>query len=207
MSLEAVAAGLGELRVPKGRCEVKSGVSGITIIDDTHHANRQSMEAALDLLRGAKASKTARRWAVLGDMLGLGQFAADEHRAAGEYAAGTADELVVIGNDAHHLADAAVAAGMASERVHLFAAERGDAEALGRARDAVAALVRANARPGDLVLVKGSQGLEMEGVVSQLMANASLGHARGGRGRAVERAAQATTATLADLNLVRHPQR
>lgn len=206
MTIEAVAAGLGELRVPKRRGEIKSGAGGITIIDDSYNANRQSVEAALDTLHSAKLGKTARRWAVLGDMFELGQYAADEHSAVGRYAAGKVDELVAVGSDARDLAAAAETAGMAPDRIHLFAADVGDAAALASARDAAAALVRAHARPGDLVLVKGSLGMGMDSVVSQLAADAGLADAQSGRARGASRA-QATSTTLADLDLVRQPRR
>jgi UDP-N-acetylmuramoyl-tripeptide--D-alanyl-D-alanine ligase len=206
MTIEAVAAGLGELRVPKRRGEIKAGVAGITVIDDSYNANRQSVEAALDLLQSAKAGKSARRWAVLGDMFELGQFAAAEHSAVGSYAAGKADELVAVGGDARHVAAAARAAGMAPEHVHLFEADINDATALTAARDAAAQLIRATARPGDLVLIKGSLGMGMDSIVSQLVADAGVGGAQGGRGRGAARN-QATSTTLADLDLVRQPRR
>jgi UDP-N-acetylmuramoyl-tripeptide--D-alanyl-D-alanine ligase len=205
MSVEAVAAGLGELRVPKRRGEIKSGLGGITLIDDTYNANRQSMEVALDMLRGAKAGKTARRWAVLGDMFELGHYSEEEHTAVGRYAASKADEVVVVGSDARHMAAAALAAGMAPERVHLFAADDNDAAALRKAREQAAELVRANAHAGDLVLVKGSLGMGMDQVVSLLTVGVGSGGEQNGRRRNTVKA-QATTATLADLGLVRQPR-
>jgi UDP-N-acetylmuramoyl-tripeptide--D-alanyl-D-alanine ligase len=157
------------------------------------------------MLHGAKVSKSARRWAILGDMFELGQYAAEEHSAVGQYAAKTADELVLVGGEARHMAEAALVAGVSQERVHLFEADVNDAVALAAAREAAATYVRDNARPGDLVLVKGSLGMGMDSVVASLAAN-GMGAEPGTRGSGAS-ARAATSTTLADLGLVRQPRR
>jgi UDP-N-acetylmuramoyl-tripeptide--D-alanyl-D-alanine ligase len=168
MTLPQVAAGLSELRPVKRRGEIKPGVNGTTLVDDTYNANRQSAEAAVALLHGAKVPKGARRWFVFGDMLELGHFARAEHAAVGTAAAGAVDELVLVGSDVRATAEAALKAGMAAQRVHLFAAALSDAVALARARQHAADCVRAAARQGDIVLVKGSLGVGMDEVVKAL---------------------------------------
>jgi UDP-N-acetylmuramoyl-tripeptide--D-alanyl-D-alanine ligase len=182
LSLEAVAAGLGELRPPKRRGELKSGPNGSTVFDDSYNANRQSVVAALDVLQGAHLPAGARRWAVLGDMLELGSHAAAEHAAVGKAAAAAADELVAVGRDAEHLAHAAVAAGMPASCVHLCAADVDDAADLARAHAAAAALVRERAQPGDLILVKGSLGVGMDAVVAALTGQPARAPAAAPRG-------------------------
>jgi UDP-N-acetylmuramoyl-tripeptide--D-alanyl-D-alanine ligase len=172
LSIEAVAAGLGELRVPKRRGEIRHGINGTTLVDDTYNANRQSVEAALEMVHAAKVAKGARRWAVLGDMFELGAYAAAEHTVVGASAASAVDELVAVGAHAHHVADAARAAGMAVDCIHLFHTEVGDPVVLAAAREAAASLVRAKARPGDLILVKGSLGMGMDTIVAALAAPA-----------------------------------
>lgn len=204
MPIEAVAAGLGELRAAKRRGEVKTGYNGSTLIDDSYNANRQSVEAALQTLHAAQIPKGAKRWAILGDMFELGAYAAEEHAAVGTSAATMADELVAVGADAPHVARAAREAGMPAECVHLFAADVNDATNLERARDAAAALVRERVRPGDLVLVKGSLGMGMDTIVTQLLASSSAE----ARTRQTSRArAPSPAVTLAQLDLVRNPRR
>jgi UDP-N-acetylmuramoyl-tripeptide--D-alanyl-D-alanine ligase len=169
LTIDAVAAGLGELRAPKRRGEIKRGPNGSTLVDDSYNANRQSVEAALEMLKAAKPPKGSRRWAVLGDMLELGAYAPEEHALVGTAAAKAVDVLVAIGAAAEHMASAARAAGMPADRVHLFAAACDDPAALSRAREDAAALVREQARQGDLILVKGSLGMGLDAVVAALV--------------------------------------
>jgi UDP-N-acetylmuramoyl-tripeptide--D-alanyl-D-alanine ligase len=170
LPLESVAAGLGELRAPKRRGEIKEGVNGSTVIDDSYNANRQSVEAALTLLRSAHLGQGGRRWAVLGDMLELGIHSATEHAHVGATVATTADRLVAVGADARYIAHAARQAGLASEHIELFSAELSDAAALTQARQAAAAYLREQLHAGDVVLVKGSLGMGMDAIVNQLTA-------------------------------------
>jgi UDP-N-acetylmuramoyl-tripeptide--D-alanyl-D-alanine ligase len=170
LSIEAVAAGLGELRAPKRRGEIKAGPNGSTLVDDTYNANRQSVEAALRLLQAAKVPAGARRWAVLGDMFELGTHAAAEHALVGTMAASMVDELVVVGAETEHVADAAQAAGLPPGHIHHFVVDVSDQTALRQARQAAAACVRERAGPGDLILVKGSLGMGMDAVVATLQA-------------------------------------
>jgi UDP-N-acetylmuramoyl-tripeptide--D-alanyl-D-alanine ligase len=100
-------------------------------------------------------------------MLELGRFSEQEHAAVGA-AAPAIDELVLVGTDVRAAADAALAAGMPAERVHLYAATLEREQELAQARLAAAAYVRDNLRPGDLVLVKGSLGVGMDAIVTEL---------------------------------------
>ncbi|HEY7783014.1 MAG TPA: UDP-N-acetylmuramoyl-tripeptide--D-alanyl-D-alanine ligase [Ktedonobacterales bacterium] len=168
LSIEAAAAGLGELRPAKRRGEIKSGPNGATLVDDSYNANRQSVEAALRLIHSAKLPRGAHRWAILGDMFELGAHAAAEHALVGALAAELVDELVAIGAEACHVAEAALAAGMGADHVHLFTADVADASDRARALREAAALVRERARHSDLILVKGSLGMGMDAIVSAL---------------------------------------
>jgi UDP-N-acetylmuramoyl-tripeptide--D-alanyl-D-alanine ligase len=168
LPLNTVAEGLGKLRAPKRRGEIKPGVNGSTVVDDSYNANRQSVEGALALLRAARVAPGGRRWAVLGDMFELGAHAAAEHALVGATAADTADELVAVGAETRHLARGARQAGLPAARIHLFAADTEDAAALAAARDAATALLRERLRPGDIVLVKGSLGMGMDAIVQHI---------------------------------------
>ena len=68
--------------------------NGAVVIDDSYNANPVSVKAALDVL----ASCDGKKYAVLGDMLELGSFAAEMHREVGSYAADkNIDGLAAIG--------------------------------------------------------------------------------------------------------------
>jgi UDP-N-acetylmuramoyl-tripeptide--D-alanyl-D-alanine ligase len=130
---------------------------GVRIYDDSYNSNPRALEAALKSLAGLPAP---RRVAVLADMLELGEGGSAFHRRAGETAARSGwDVLVTVGPLAAHIAEGAAAAGLDPAAIHVFA----DSEA---AAAAVAGIVR----DGDLVLVKGSRGMQSEKVVEALRA-------------------------------------
>ncbi len=81
-SLEQVKTGLEKLKTVSGRLEVKRGISGARIIDDTYNANPASVAAGLQVLK----EFTGERVLVLGDMGELGSSAADIHFRVGELA-------------------------------------------------------------------------------------------------------------------------
>ena len=81
-SLEQISQGLAHLKAVAGRLELREGVSGARIIDDTYNANPASVTAGLQVLRDFGGERTL----VLGDMAELGPAGADIHRRIGELA-------------------------------------------------------------------------------------------------------------------------
>ena len=126
---------------------------GITIVDDSYNASPGSVAAALELLSGMPG----RRIAVLGAMRELGDGHEAGHRLSGAAAAAVVDRLVVVGDEAAGIVAGARAAGLAP-----------DAIALAADRDAARDLLLAELRPGDVVLVKASRGVELDILVDQL---------------------------------------
>ena len=124
-----------------------------TILDDTYNAAPDSMIAALDLL----ASLPGRRVAVLGEMFELGSESDAGHRTVGRHAARTADILIAVGAPADTYSEAARSAGMAPARIHI-ASDR--AEALAQLRTIL--------EPGDVVLLKASNGARFFDLVDEL---------------------------------------
>lgn len=169
MQVQEVAAGLSEIRPAKRRGEILRAVNGATLVDDSYNANRQSAEAALELLRDAKIGADNTRWFIFGDMLELGTYSQEEHAAVGRATVGRVDELVLVGTEVEATAEAALGAGMSPRRVHLFPARLDDSAALDRARRDAVALVRDRVIEGDLVLVKGSYGVGMDTIVAALL--------------------------------------
>jgi UDP-N-acetylmuramoyl-tripeptide--D-alanyl-D-alanine ligase len=147
------------LRPATHRGELMRLPGGITLIDDSYNSSPAALRQALATI-GA-ASGCARRVAVLGEMLELGDHASRLHEESGKAAAAAGLELLIAvgGAPAGVLADAAVAAGMAAAKVtHV------------RTREEAAALALERIRPGDLVLVKGSRGIGTDLVVDRLKA-------------------------------------
>ena len=132
---------------------------GVTIIDDSYNSNPKALSRALALL-GAE-TRAARRVAVVGEMLELGEASRDLHRQAGEEAVRSHVDVVVAvgGVNARAVADGAMEAGLPASGVHYV--ENSQAAA-----DLVATIVRS----GDVVLVKGSRGIRTEAVVDRLKA-------------------------------------
>lgn len=125
----------------------------IDVLDDTYNANPDSMEQGLELL----AARSARRIAVLGDMLELGTESSELHERVGrEVAAKGIEHFLALGPHMLHAVSGAQAAGMGARARHFTSLE-----------ELVAAL-QALLRPGDAVLVKGSRGSRMERIVAAL---------------------------------------
>ena len=126
---------------------------GATVIDDSYNASPASMRAALEVLAGLPG----RRVAVLGTMLELGEDHDPGHLAVGEAAGGIVQLLIVVGPEARGIADGALAAGLAPDRIlHVEDAES--------ALDAL----RPRLRDDDTILVKASRGLALDRVVDGL---------------------------------------
>lgn len=155
-----VLARLRDLTPLPGRMRQFAGVGGLTLLDDSHNATPASVSAGLAALAACDAAFGAPRIAALGDMLRLGPVAHDAHDAAGRLAAEHADYLVTRGALSERTADAAIAAGMPSERViRTLTAE-----------DTAAAIRALAGHSPALVYIKGSEELRMEQVTALLMA-------------------------------------
>lgn len=151
LPLETVRSGLEEFRPVAMRSELKD-VNGRTILADYYNANPASVKAALETLATLKGGRAV---AVLGDMLELGTEAAVLHREIGQTAARLGiDLLICVGPLGRHIAEGALAGGMARGRIF---------EAGTTAQAAV--LLWEQSRKGDTVLVKGSRGMKMEKVL------------------------------------------
>jgi UDP-N-acetylmuramoyl-tripeptide--D-alanyl-D-alanine ligase len=146
MPLRELGEALGELELRSARrMDVFERSGGVTVIDDSYNANPASMAAALRAL--ATMGEGRRTVAVLGYMAELGEFERSGHEEVGRLAAELGvDRLVVVGETARPIHDGATAhPGWEGRSVVV-----GDQEA------AIDAL-RAELRPGDVVLVKGSR--------------------------------------------------
>ncbi len=159
--LEEILEGLERFRPPPMRLALMSLGGEIRLIDDTYNANPASMAEALETLsRMARGRKVA----VLGDMLELGTYAPEAHRAAGRRAADLGIEVII-------------AAGGWSQEVVLGAqgstSPPKKAMAVPSWQEALDELL-AELKKGDWILVKGSRGVGMERVVDGLIARVGL---------------------------------
>ncbi len=131
--------------------------TGALILDDTYNASPESMLAALNLLQDLEG----RRVAVLGDMLELGQYEERGHEMVGIRAAEIVDELITVGERGKMIANAALTAGLPVNKVSMME----------QVEDVIKYLVP-SLKPGDVLLVKGSNLMKMDRIVSALEAEA-----------------------------------
>lgn len=148
---EQIVAAISEFIPLNNRFSV-SRVKGITLINDTYNANPDSMRAALETLKIMRTD--GKKIAVLGDMLELGNVSRDEHRAIGLIAADAGvDALLTYGDET---AETHQTAESLSFKKH-YASKKDLIDAL---FDMIL--------PGDLVLVKGSRGMQMDEITEAL---------------------------------------
>lgn len=153
VAAEALAASLPE----PGRAQAFTGRPGFTVVHDAYNANPDSMCASLRAF--AAMDVAGRRFAVLGDMGELGDFAEECHARVGEFAATQPlDLLICVGELSREMARAALDAGMPPERVAQAASV---AEVLGRLEQELSA--------DDAVLVKASHSMHLERLVEGLI--------------------------------------
>ncbi|OAN46622.1 UDP-N-acetylmuramoylalanyl-D-glutamyl-2, 6-diaminopimelate--D-alanyl-D-alanine ligase [Paramagnetospirillum marisnigri] len=155
--MDAAAKSLSAMTAPKGRGErrkIALADGSVELIDESYNASPVSMRAAIATLASAKPAKGARRIAVLGDMLELGETGPALHAGLAETIdTWTIDLVFTAGPLMRHLHDA------------LPDFRRGTHA---ETSDALAPLVRQAIRPGDVVMVKGSAGSRMGRVVQAL---------------------------------------
>ncbi|KKR20124.1 MAG: UDP-N-acetylmuramoyl-tripeptide-D-alanyl-D-alanine ligase [Candidatus Moranbacteria bacterium GW2011_GWA2_39_41] len=158
INLVEAGSALENFSSPVGRMNLLSGIKNTHIIDDTYNSSPTSSVAALEALGEIKSN---RKIAVLGDMLELGDESKDGHRSLG-------DKFIAIGGDIFLAVGKRMKkAGEELEKnnfpvKNIFYFESPD-EAGKKLREIM--------QTGDLILVKGSQGMRMEKLVEEVMSD------------------------------------
>jgi UDP-N-acetylmuramoyl-tripeptide--D-alanyl-D-alanine ligase len=125
--------------------DVFDRADGVTVIDDSYNANPASTAAALRALAGMGGG-TRRTVAVLGYLAELGGYERSGHEEVGRLAAELGVDLLVVVEPAGPVVSGAEAV-----------ADWGGRPVLVPDQAAAVAVLRAELRPGDVVLVKGSR--------------------------------------------------
>lgn len=144
---------LQSFRPPAGRLQRIVGISGSSILDDSQNSTPESMNEALQLLHELSAT---RKVAVLGDIAKIGKETNEVHKQIGLQAAQVANLIILIGES---MRMAGTVALKQKADVHHF----NTADAAGR-------WLTSFIKQGDLILVSGSRGMQMEKVVELLSA-------------------------------------
>ena len=129
---------------------VKQEINGVIVLNDCYNANPDSMRMSLDTLAAYKTSNT--KFAVLGDMLELGESSAEEHASLLEYASKKADQILLFGPQMH-----SAAGSITGSKIHSYPNKTKLAEELKR-----------KVKAGDVILLKGSRGMRMETILEDL---------------------------------------
>lgn len=152
ISIEKCIQGVEHFELTKNRMDMIELSHHIKLIDGTYNANLDSMKSSLNVL----AQYSHRKIAVLADMLELGQYEQSLHEEIGSYVVEkNIDELLCVGKASSYIVKKAQSLGMK----HAYHFD--DNESL---IDYLDELLEND----DVVLLKGSNGMQLKDVVSAL---------------------------------------
>lgn len=147
VDIEDICKGISEFQLTKKRMETKE-IKGAIIINDAYNASYESMKYALEYLTNINGK---RKIAVLGDMLELGHFSKELHQKVGKEV--IADILITVGKEAKNIAEMA-------NNVHEVYTYDTNNEASKKIREII--------KPGDVILLKASNGMKFTEVLSEI---------------------------------------
>jgi len=151
MKWEDIKFQIKSFKPPSGRCQVKK-FDKITVIDDTYNANLVSCIAALEYLNAF--SDNGRKIFVFGDMLELGELSTKQHLKVGEKCKElNLDFVYTFGDESKVTHD--VLSGK-SRKSHF------------NSKLNLISKLKQDLKPGDKVLFKGSRGMEMDNIISEV---------------------------------------
>lgn len=144
-----------------GRTRVIPGIKGTTVIDDSYNAaSPLGVISALRDLASIPMTAGQRRIAALGDMRELGLYSDKAHQDVGHVVADIdIDFLVTCGTLGRAIAHAAIGQGFPESHTRSF-----------ETSEEAGVFLQELILPGDLILIKGSQGSRMEKAVKEIMA-------------------------------------
>ena len=157
--LESIKA-VSEYIAPPGRLSLIEGINNSIIVDDTYNSSPVAMDAAIEVLKDILGK---RKIAVLGDMLELGKYTEEEHRLAGEKIFGVSNILIVVGPRAKFIAEGAREKGFPEKDIYSFDSSK-----------TVTKFLVGIVEEGDIILIKGSQGVRLERAVEAIMEHKEL---------------------------------
>ena len=166
---ESIARGLAGFTPVGGRMEILRLQNGSYVINDAYNANPASVREALLTLKDLKNGHNA--FVFLGDMLELGEAAAEMHRKVGLLLATIGVTAVFLQGDFAPLTAAGAREGGMNEEQIFFLQD--DEAAMG--------LLKKMMRKGDWILVKGSRRMKMDRIAARLIADLGMEQPDGGQ--------------------------
>jgi UDP-N-acetylmuramoyl-tripeptide--D-alanyl-D-alanine ligase len=160
LNLVEVSQSLKNFSLPAGRMSVLPGIKHSFIIDDTYNSSPEAAISAVDILSRIKGEESTEKYAVLGDMLEIGHYTEEGHKILGKKVAQSGiNYLIAVGERSRDIIRGAVEAGMDDDYIFYF----DYSEEAGK-------FIQNRLKPGNIILIKGSQGVRMEKIVKEIMA-------------------------------------
>ncbi|MFA6253661.1 MAG: UDP-N-acetylmuramoyl-tripeptide--D-alanyl-D-alanine ligase [Candidatus Paceibacterota bacterium] len=149
---------LGEYKPPAGRLRLIEGIKRTIILDDTYNASPAAVAAGLKTLDDFEA--IGQKIVVLGDMLQLGKHTVEAHKEIGYQASQICDLVITVGLRSKFIDEGLREKKYPDKRIKHFddSLEAGE-------------YLQKIIKKGDVIFVKGSQGMRMEKVVEEIMAH------------------------------------
>ncbi len=147
--------------LPPGRSSVLRGVKNTTLVDSTYNANYGSAVAMLDAFQQFPGEH---KWLVLGEFRDQGREARGQHEALAQYIIdhwrASVEMVVLISPEMQEWVYPQLRQWLSVMRVQSFT-ETSDA----------GVWIKQNLKGGETILLKGSQGRHLEGIVEGLLAD------------------------------------
>ena len=160
MNLVEASEALKKYKTQPGRMHVIKGIKHSVLIDDSYNSSPKAAQFALEELGSIGMTGDNQRYAILGDMLELGDYTEELHKEVGQHVfKNRVDYLITVGSKATDIASGAREAGMPEDKIFSF----DEPNEAGR-------FVQDRMKKGDVLLIKGSQGVRLEKVVKEIMA-------------------------------------
>lgn len=158
INLVEIGRALENFHLPCGRMNLIAGIRGSLIVDDTYNSSPASALAALETLAEIQAK---RKIAILGDMLELGGESLEKHKIIGKkFLEIKGDLFLAVGKRMRVAGEELEKNNFPHANIFYFNSPLEAAQKISEI-----------AQTGDLILVKGSQGMRMEKIVEVNMAN------------------------------------
>ena len=154
MTVSEIASSLRSAAAPLQRGEVLRFAAGFTVINDSYNSNPDALLSMVEtLVDGAGSS---RKIVVAGEMLELGENAAEIHKETGRKIANSGVNMLIgVRGLGKELVEGAIEGGLVESQ---FAVDS----------DVAGEMLQGIVTPGDVVLIKGSRGVRTEKVIEKL---------------------------------------
>jgi UDP-N-acetylmuramoyl-tripeptide--D-alanyl-D-alanine ligase len=156
LGVKELSLSLNKYKSLPGRMNIISGINDTIIIDDSYNASPIAMSQALVVF--GNIVSPGKKIVVLGDMLELGKYSADEHRKLAGLIKENVSYLICVGFRMHKVTEELESLGF--NKSNILSVD--SSEEAGKELQKILS-------SGDTILVKGSQLMRMERVVEEVM--------------------------------------